>query len=172
MRRIPLARTAAGSGNGGIIIAPPPLGDPPADCPTVPALAQWQDITEVFPCTGNSPAEATIAAGLFTATPGADTSTLYTWDIDKTGMVVPYACIIIPTNQAIFEANFRYFSAANAAIQAPITDIVSPYFMLRPDGNTTDQMYGYQPNTSFGDAGNGLTDTVTFRVLCIPIDPA
>lgn len=175
MRRIPLQAGSVGGGNGGIIIAPPRI--PPnvecPECPEIPPIAAWSDIATVFDCAGDYPAGATIANGLFTATPGVDTSTLYQWSIDTTGMLVPYLCCVIPVDEAALIANFRFMTAGGAPIQTspPANDILSPYFMLRPDGSSQ-TISAYQPNTSFGDAANGLVDAVTFRVQCIPVDPA
>lgn len=175
MRRFPLNAGSPSSSNGGIIIAPPPIipPAPPAACPTVPALEAWQDLTDVFPCAAVSPADASIAGNVFTATPGADTASTYNWSIDVSAIDVPYLCVLVPSDEAIFEANFRFLSAAGLTIQAPVFDIVSPYFILRPDASTPSQsISAYQPNTSFGDASNGLAAVVTFRVLCLRIDPA
>jgi hypothetical protein len=53
----------------------------------------------------------------------------------------------------------------------PDNGILSPFFLIRPDGSNP-QISAYQPNTSFGDPANGLLATVTFRVVCIPVEPA
>ena len=84
-------------------------------------------------------------------------------------MLVPYLCCVIPVDEAALIANFRFMTAGGAPIQTspPANDILSPYFMLRPDGSSQ-TISAYQPNTSFGDAANGLVDAVTFRVQCIP----
>lgn len=173
MRRIPLNPVAPGSGNGGIIIAPPIVPVvPPVNCPTVPPLEAWQDLTDAFACAAVAPANASIAGNVFTATPGADTTSIYDWSIDVTTLDVPYVCIILPSDQTIFEANFRFMSAAGTTIQAPLYEVVSPYFILRPDPLTTSQsISAYQPNTSFGDASNGLAAVVTYRILCLRIAP-
>lgn len=176
MRRVPLRNGTNGTSNGGIIVVPP-IVPPPVECescPSVPPIADWADITELFACAGVAPDEATVAAnGLFTATPGADLTANYAWEINTAGMTIPHVCCVIPTDLAVFSQNFRFMAAAGAYIQKdpPDNGILSPFFLIRPDGSNP-QISAYQPNTSFGDPANGLLATVTFRVVCIPVEPA
>lgn len=176
MRRLPFGTQGSGSGGGGIIIAPPPVPPPTvcADCPTVPPIAEWADVTSLFPCVGDAPAEATVAGTIFSASPGADVSTTYTWEIDTTGMTAPHICCVVPLDLAIMAANFRFLAAAGAYIQQdpPDNGIRSPYFIMRPGESGPIQVSAYQPNTSFGDPANGMTETVQFRIVCIPVAPA
>lgn len=175
-RRFPLLPTAPGPRPLAIEIRMPPLtaGAPPAACPTVPAIADWQSVTLVFPCTPAFPAQATIAGDVFVATPGPDLTTVYAWDIDLSSMTVPHMCVIQPEDPATFVAQFRGVYAANMPISS-FNDgsVLSYFFMMRPDDpilSGVAQVSTYQRHIP-DDPANGLTATVRFRVLCIPIDP-
>jgi hypothetical protein len=98
MRRVPLRNGTNGTSNGGIIVVPPIV--PP---PVEPPIADWADITELFACARVAPDEAPVAAnGLFTATPGADLTANYAWEINTAGMTIPHVCCVIPTDLAVF----------------------------------------------------------------------
>lgn len=181
MRRFPLRPVPVAPTPPGIGLTLPPAVAPPSNdgpipptCPTVPPIADWTSVTNVFDCSALLPAGASLVDDVFIAAPGADLTAAYLWNIDLTGVTLPYMCKIVPEDVAVFVAQFRGMTAANMYISDFNTGAVDSYFFLMRPGDPNlggaAQIATYQRHVP-DDPANGLTATVRFRVLCIPIDP-